>query len=515
MKKVLILLSIVLLSISFVLVSCNDSPASDVVEEERQEAVGKDVSDEVFQTFVGTNGNFMTPVENLSSAYKTLDELFDSEDSSLELCIEITPKEENGTFTIVSEAAFKNYYKKYFEDYFGPDMAKNAESSSLTPQEYKAITITYGPKGCSASFEISSTASKSHEVTYNNFGDISGQLKSDKVREANSEDDDAGQLILFDLDLYCLFMSNFSYKVENEKIETTVSLSGLLKELIATAKNADFSASLTLSSGTTKYVVDLTEKITGETKDGKSTITVTDTAIYKQDDKEIGKGACKVKFSFDDEFGIHAEGDEKSETGAMTGAFTLSVTDISIKSNDSNVEITGAVGLGLDINKKTGSLSFKDLKVHYKEDGTESNLLLSCDIAIAGVNSDTCTFTVKNLSLTLDGVSISGNFELKASNNVTAITIQDLKIASSDVSITGNLGFVIDSNNKSYYLAATLSEYVGETEYMAVELGLEMDKNTEGSIIDEMKIYKLVIGGESYSASSFKEALKELMSAKG
>lgn len=440
MKKILILLSIFLLSISFLFVSC-DNNANSSVPAVRSEATGKEITQDVFSDVMTKNNSIVTPVSEL--APQVMNIIQNAKD--LTFTAKISAKE-NSQFSFTTVDDYTKY-KEYLND---DNKIYKPADSLLTPGVYEYINIEY-------------KTLVQGEVEDGDIYSIKYKEKDGNEKTVNNDTTPSSDHLITDFN--CL-----GYSITGEEEDYSyIDCAGLLSRIITIANStSDISGTIAVSAGKKTYSLSFKDIVTGSDKK----LTANCSATVKVADEEIGSGSCTVELTISDDLCIV----EAENEGVMLGSFNVTVKDIDIKDADNNSLLTGKLDVVCSVNK----------------DG-------DCSLKLG-------------VALKLADGSISGNMVLTGNMEESSLyfALNDLNITEGNVAITGSLVCDIDIVANEYIFACSLSEKVGGAEYMAVELALDYSSDMEESILDAVKIYKLVIDGENYSADSLRAFINQM-----
>ncbi len=445
MKKILILLWILLLSVFFLFVSCDNN--SNGVPEERPEATGKEVTQDVFSDVLTKNTSIVKPVSEL--APQVMNVIQNAEE--LTFTAKISAKE-NSTFSITTVDDYEKY-KEYLKTIPDDKIEKPAEAS-LKPGEYEYIEIEY--------------------KTLVQGEDEDGNIYSIKYKEKSGNEETVG--IYTDptskhlmTDLNCL---SCSITVDEEDY-SCMDWSALLSKIIAAAgATSDISGTIEVTAGKETYSLSFKDIVTGSDKK----LTIKCDCKAEVNSEKVGSGTCTVELTIPDDLYVV----ETENEGFMLGSFNVEVKDIDINDTENKSLLTGNLNVECSVDKN-------------------SNYSLELGVDLKGSENSI----------------ISGNMVLKGNIGESSLyfALNDLNITEGDVVITGDLVCDITTSSKECKFACSLSEKVGNTEYMAVELALDYSSDMEESLLDAVKIYKLVINGENYSAESLRAMLKQILNS--
>ena len=247
--------------------------------------------------------------------------------------------------------------------------------------------------------------------------------------------------------------------------------SALLSKIITVANaTSDISGTIEVTAGEKNYSLSFKDIVTGSDKK----LTIRCDGKARVDNTEVGSGTCTVELTISDDLCVV----ETENESFMFGSFAVAVKDIDIKDTENKSLLTG----NLDVECSVDKDSNYSLKLGVDLEGSENSI-------------------------------ISGNMVLKGNIGESSLyfALNDIKIKEGNALITGNLVCDMNTSSKEYKFACNLSEKVDDTEYMAFELALDYSSNMEESILDAVKIYKLVINGENYSAESLRAMLKQML----
>lgn len=349
MKKTLILLFTLVIALSLVFVSCDNSIAS---QDKNTEATAIEFDKSVAESVHARNAEAVSVIEDSTSDLSGMT----VNPSSLAVGVSIKAKE-GETFSLISEED----YKEWFLTKIPADMVSRVSS---TPNKYDYIRM---------SFNLDASKFKSGQ------SDISEVLSSFKMKLSYKTKDSEAKEIT---DLYNfvesedqLFLDFFACFCKNGESNPQVDLDALytaISEIASTSPTVKFVFSI--SDGKNSYTFSLDDVMSVK----KNNLTVKDVIEMKRNNELIAslKYTLGITFSSDFDFLIVMDNLD-SMIDKMTGSVNISVSNIELKIGD-NVVISGSISGKLDFDKKEANADFS---LTERIDGKEYVVL---DFGIAG-----------------------------------------------------------------------------------------------------------------------------------